>query len=484
MEARIVSSCHTPICAYHAMTFARHTAFTQPLPTAVSCLVRTSIHPRAIFPSWNTSPFRRPFLKAPRPNWPSSTTSNGSTRPPANSTGSGGASGVNQPDFDRSLFASNPELEQLALKSNDAPVLIRVVSYNVLSSSLASPSYFTACDPANLNATQRLKRVLTKLEGPVASRSIICLQEVSLAWSGPLHTFFADRGFHLVLASHGSYFGGYMGEGLAFPLDLFEPIDLRIERLTDLMEWPVRVQPTGTSALFHTAMKRLSDAWDALTGSRKSRKNRTAREPWDHARGRLNRFIFARLRSRTNGAKICVGTYHMPCIYWSPPVMLIHSALVVRTFQRLCGTDDGVLAGDFNIKPSDSSYKMIVTGKVDSSHQDFPPKCVDGSSPEKWFPVPLAPMKSAYKEVLGTEPDFTNYAKVEGQPMFIETLDYVFCTEEVDVVDVMRLPHRSVVQGPFPDASEPSDHVMIGATLRLQAPTRPIRSIPVVPKPS
>lgn len=274
-----------------------------------------------------------------------------------------------------------------------------------------------------------------------------------------------------MLASHGSYFNGYMGEGLAFPLDLYEAVDLRIERLTDRMGWPSKPRPEGIGKGFANVMDRLQRAANALFGPK--RPNRLAkREPWNHARGRYNRFIFARLRSRTNGAKICVATYHMPCVYWSPPVMMIHSALVVRTFQRLCGEDLGVLAGDFNIKPDDCSYEMIVSGEVNPNHDDYPSTTPDGSPAEKWFPNPLAPMKSAYREVLGEEPDFTNYAKVENQPTFIETLDYLFCTQDVDIVDVIRLPKRDAMEGPLPDASEPSDHVMIGATLRLPAPTR------------
>lgn len=274
-----------------------------------------------------------------------------------------------------------------------------------------------------------------------------------------------------MLASHGSYFNGYMGEGLAFPLDLYEAVDLRIERLTDRMGWPSKRRPEGLARAAAGLVDRLQRAANALFGPRKP--NRLAkREPWGHARGRHNRFIFARLRSRTNGAKICVATYHMPCIFWSPPVMMIHSALAVRTFQRLCGDDLGVLAGDFNIKPEDSSYEMIITGEIDPKHEHYPSSTPDGSPPEKWFPAPLAPMKSAYREVLGEEPDFTNYAKVENQPTFIETLDYLFCTPDVEIVDVIRLPKRDAMQGPLPDATEPSDHVMIGATLRLPAPTK------------
>lgn len=277
-----------------------------------------------------------------------------------------------------------------------------------------------------------------------------------------------------MLASHGSYFNGYMGEGLAFPLDLYEAVDLNIERLTDMTSWPNRRKQTGLAGAMSEFTERLGKAVHVLMGHDKKRRPKY-RDPWDHSRARNNRFIFARLRSRTNGSKICVGTYHMPCIYWSPSVMLIHSGLVVRSFQRLCRDDYGVLAGDFNIKPSDSSYEMILRGKIDPSHEDFPPTTPDGTPAKDWFPSPISPMKSAYREVLGAEPDFTNYAKIENQPVFIETLDYLFCTEDVDVVDVIRLPKRDAVQGPFPDATEPSDHVMIGATLRLPAPSRQAR---------
>lgn len=467
---------YDPLHFYHprsAMLPIRLAAFALPLPASRSVCYR-SLPAAASFPPWKTSPFRSPFSKVPRPLRPNSSTppsANGSNPPNSSNSGTTGSSSPN--DLDNGLFASSPELEQLAMKSTDAPILSRIVSYNILSSSLASPSHFHTCDPLDLDAATRLKRVLTKLEAPVASRSIICLQEVSLAWSGQLHAFFANRGFHLMLASHGTYFNGYMGEGLAFPLDLYEAVDLRIERLTDMTDWPIRPKPKGLSGLLNTISSRFQKALCALIDHQPRRTSK--REPWDHARGRYNRFIFARLRSRTNGARICVGTYHMPCIFWSPPVMLIHSALVVRSFQRLCGSDDGVLAGDFNIKPNDSAYHMILKGEVDRTHQDYPPSAPDGAPPEKWFPNPLAPMKSAYREVLGSEPDFTNYAKVKDQAMFVETLDYIFCTEGVDVVDVMRLPHREAVQGPYPDASEPSDHVMIGATLRLQAPMRKTR---------
>lgn len=448
----------------------RPTTFVSPICYNASICSLFPSH--SIYAVWKSSNvFRNHFAKSFRAYSPRSPRLSGnpdSSR--SNGSSFSGGKGDNSTGglFDGELFASSPELEQLAMKSTDAPILTRIVSYNLLSSSLAEPSHFPACNPTDLNATVRLQRLMNKLEGPVASRSIICLQEVSLEWSGHLHAFFANRGFHLMLASHGSYFNGYMGEGLAFPLDLFEAVDLRIERLTDMMKWPSRVKKVGLVKLFSDIQGRFQKAAQALFGNGNMKRTRK-REPWAHARGRNNRFIFARLKSRTNGARVCVGTYHMPCVFWSPPVMMIHSALVVRSFQELCGSDPGILAGDFNIKPSDSSYEMIISGKVDESHPDFPTASPDGKLPQDWFPRPLAPMKSAYREVLGEEPNFTNYAKVENQPPFIETLDYLFCTVDVDLVDVIRLPHRNEVQGPLPDRAEPSDHIMIGATVRLPA---------------
>ena len=85
------------------------------------------------------------------------------------------------------------------------------------------------------------------------------------------------------------------------------------------------------------------------------------------------------------------------------------------------------------------------------------------------------------------------------EPEFIETLDYIFlsgsageaeldplghdgevvATADTDkstapgrgahwrVSEVLALPGRSDVQGPFPNASEPSDHIMVASTLEL-----------------
>lgn len=355
------------------------------------------------------------------------------------------------------MFASARDNFRLDSGSNEkGTTQVRVVSYNVLSPPLARTTHFKYCDAADLIPDVRLARVLYKLEEAILSNSIICLQEVSLSWCGPLHTFFARRRFHLIMGTYGNYFNGYMGVGIAFPTDKFDAEDINVQCLSDATRWP-KERPASI-------LERATKTFFGFFTNETAKDRYQQRSPWLKARDRKNVMIFARLRARATGTALCVGTYHMPCAFKSPPIMLIHSALAVATFQRLSRGVRGVLAGDFNIKPYDSMYEMITTGSISPTHPDFPPQAPDGTPAEQWFPRNFKPMRSAYAVVNGKEPDFTNYARVGDAPEFIDTLDYLFCTAGVEVLDVLPLPNREDVDGPFPVKDEPSDHIMIGAT--------------------
>ncbi len=77
------------------------------------------------------------------------------------------------------------------------------------------------------------------------------------------------------------------------------------------------------------------------------------------------------------------------------------------------------------------------------------------------------PLRSVYTVSNGKEPDFTNYAQVQDDPVFIDTLDYIFVSEHWRVDEVLPLPHRSEISGPLPIDSEPSDHLLISAHISL-----------------
>lgn len=189
---------------------------------------------------------------------------------------------------------------------------------------------------------------------------------------------------------------------------------------------------------------------------------------WAVSQNRFNVLVTVKLQEKETQKAVCIGNYHMPCAYYAPMVMTIHTDLAARHVQRLAEKSKSVpyvLAGDWNIKPEGSSYRLLTTGTMDKGDPEWPtPKYgVD------WTPS-AKPMRSAYAESEGKEPNFTNYARIREDPPFIDTLDYIFLSPQWKVNGVKSLPHRDESGGPFPNlvAGEPSDHILIAADLELK----------------
>lgn len=92
----------------------------------------------------------------------------------------------------RPSFASSPHI------SMHLPPSLRLLRPKPSLASSPPPDYYTACNPDDLHAPTRLKRVLARLAREVDAGAVVCLQEVSISWAGPLHTFFQSRGYSLV----------------------------------------------------------------------------------------------------------------------------------------------------------------------------------------------------------------------------------------------------------------------------------------------
>ena len=54
-------------------------------------------------------------------------------------------------------------------------------------------------------------------------------------------------------------------------------------------------------------------------------------------------------------------------------------------------------------------------------------------------------------------------------PAFIDTLDYIFVSRRCEVLDVLPLPDLTVSKraGPQPTAEQPSDHLLLAASIRF-----------------
>jgi len=93
---------------------------------------------------------------------------------------------------------------------------------------------------------------------------------------------------------------------------------------------------------------------------------------------------------------------------------------------------------------------------------------VPGSRPDEWTPSLKEQFYSSYVTKHGSEPDFTIYSKFQQDPIFIETLDYIFHSRGWRVDSVLALPDRSNVDGPLPNRDEPSDHLLLSAAMTLR----------------
>jgi endonuclease/exonuclease/phosphatase family metal-dependent hydrolase len=125
-----------------------------------------------------------------------------------------------------------------------------------------------------------------------------------------------------------------------------------------------------------------------------------------------------------------------------------------------------VLAGDFNFKPCSAQYRLLTQLEAPAAGEPDYPAPVPGL---EWSPLPAQRLRSAYALAHGAEPQFTNWSWVKDTDEFLDVLDYVFVSGEVQVLDADELPARDELAGggPLPSACQPSDHLLVAATLRV-----------------
>ena len=328
---------------------------------------------------------------------------------------------------------------------------VRVATYNVLSSALceATGSYgFARCNAADLDGERRFARVERKLAAQMELGSVLALQEISRDWLARLLPLWEARGYAHAAALSGSARSGHMGQCIAWPRERFELREVATPRIGATMAG-FREEEHGAS------------------GS------------WKEALSRHNCAAMVRLRPRDDPAQrdLCFANYHMPCAFGSDErcqVVVAHAALLLQHVQRWARSDALVVLGDFNFDPRSAAYDLVVRGAVAPDHPQRPPPAPWAPA---WDPSAVEPMRSAYVEGLGEEPEFTNYSHtgevgVGPAEAFCETLDYIFISPHWSVADVEALPTKAALASDriasYPSADEPSDHLMLGAELTLQ----------------
>jgi len=316
-----------------------------------------------------------------------------------------------------------------------------VVTYNVLSPSLTD--WFDA-RPKYLDAKKRFNKIVNaKLHRIVKAKSIICLQEVSRNWAAKFYKYFLDKNYCFIYSSYGHNNNGYMGIAIAFPKNKYELLECNIKRIVDTVRWPKKL---NKQSWVNKYFKNIIDGtYRYLTGKKEERCY------INESKRKYNTTIIVRLRGEDK-KQFCVSTYHMPCAYKYPKIMIIHSTLLVNYINEWSKNDPYIIAGDFNLKPYDPGFLNLIGQKIDKKYQIN----------ESYIPKLKTNLKSAYKKL----PEFTNFSKnKDSEISFMETLDYVFYNGDIEFIDLIKTPLKKNIESKtFPDRNEPSDHIMIGGT--------------------
>jgi 2',5'-phosphodiesterase len=346
----------------------------------------------------------------------------------------------------------------------------RVVTYNLLSSSLSNAKDHHMCSKAALEPNTRLERIKAKLQPEMQKHSVLCLQEVSIMWVGLLHVWLQSRGYVFIATTYGNRFNGYMGVGIAYPLAQYEPLAISISSVAETKKWGYRPAPstlakfTGSLASMLKLLPWSKPRGKSLGGGRGDGQPADA---YQLAKSKWNQMVFVKLRDRGFSEKpFCVATYHMPCVFKVPATMALHTALACQHLHKLAAGDPYVFAGDFNFKPGDGCYELVTTGSIDSKNVACPIKPAWEEDIE--FEVLVEPpLKSAYYEVQGEEPELTNWSCIGDNGEFDGCLDYVFYSDGLRPNSVIPLQAKCEMRGPLPTEAEPSDHVLVGSSFNF-----------------
>ena len=260
-----------------------------------------------------------------------------------------------------------------------------------------------------------------------------------------------------------------MGVLLAYPRDHYEVVTASTTCIADTKQGYPQRPPSVPSGWLPSTLTWLSRLFaQPPAASPPARAAVVDDEAWRVTKSRKNQMIVVRLKALKSDRlrEFCVGTYHMPCVFESPQVMVAHTALSAQNLLRQAGGLPCVFAGDFNVKPRDSAYTLLTTGSLAPDHPDYPTSSLTDDS---WTPDLPNPFQSAYVAATGSEPEFTNKSQVKNDPIFVDTLDYIM-TQGFDVCGVRPLPSLDDVEhiDSFPTASEPSDHLLLAAELEFK----------------
>lgn len=299
---------------------------------------------------------------------------------------------------------------------------MQTITYNLLTPNYCSPEHFVQADPKALQPKYRFKLICQKLLQYMTSKSVLLLQEVSADWCCQLQVFFRNKGYIFITAQYDRKWSDYMGVGIAFPQEATLKSMQRV-----VIGSKIRMQ----------APEETWPQWAYYSIRHKfgypDERPRDTQAIIQKAKQRLN--VALAIKLEQDGVECWYCTYHFPCAFKIPLIMNLHGEACLKWLQKLEKEAPVVFGSDMNSQPDSPVYSLF--------DQHF---------------------NSAYKEKYGTEPESTNKVFTRWNNGFTGTLDYIWCSKMLTVVDMLEIP---TLKKELPNLTEPSDHVLLAATLAV-----------------
>eukprot|EP00058_Branchiostoma_floridae_P000818 XP_002586306.1 hypothetical protein BRAFLDRAFT_109077 [Branchiostoma floridae] len=333
-----------------------------------------------------------------------------------------------------------------------------VVSYNILADCHVTPQTYPYCPEEYLPMSARQRQLEAELR--YLNGDIVCLQEVGT-------TYYNESLLPMMQKQ------GY--DGFRF-------------------KEKVLGTPEGVATFFRTSRFSVVDfaSFDFNSKFKELIKSHVGESERGYVYKYLEKssvMMMCKLRCKETGREVSVGMLHV--IWWmglipSAPqhvevdVQSLQISVAMNELVKFAGGVDQphILCGDFNSSPFSPAYGILTRGYLGGGGyemfralrpfkvSDDESKCLIELLPTSVFSHPSKSLKSAYAEVKGKEPDFTDY-----DGAFVECLDYIwYSSDSVRVTEVLDTVPESAIT-PLtgcPNRVFPSDHLSLKAVFQLK----------------
>lgn len=359
---------------------------------------------------------------------------------------------------------------------------IRVITFNILSQSCISDTYFPYAKKHYLAFESRCKKIKKLLSSWMKVNFIICLQEVSIQWRNELNLFFKNNKYEFEAIT---YNNDQMGVAIAYPInhyDLLEKNEFRLGTDIKNIHYALSSPLKETNDDIEIVRQELAEAAELNNSS-------------------LTLLLSCKSYGKYINKNLIISTYHMPCRFKNNYLMISHIHVLKDKLKQLEDTwilkynessISLILTGDFNTIPNSAEYKLLI------EHPDLRSNLADRNFiDEKETQAKLLQsnnhnelktlnvmsniynelginllsgkkLKSVHHTLHNTEPKYTNVA-IKKDIVFVNCIDYILIGENIDVRScTVGLTVNNPETVPYPNGLCPSDHVPLSASLFIK----------------